>query len=384
MNRRQWIRLSGGGVIAAAIAPLAACSSDLPGEAIAAWQAPPAAMEPRQWMVSHALLAPHSHNLQSWLVDLDTPDTIVLRMDLQRLLPQTDPFGRQMVMSQGTFLELLVMAARERGYRAEVEAFPEGEFDAKGPDARPTARVRLVSDASLAPDPLFRQVFRRHTNRAPYDRRDPSPAGVEALLQSAAGFPVRVGVSQSDDAALARHRDIASEAWRIELTTPRTLLESYQVLRVGPAEIARHRDGIALNDPFVRAMTAAGLFDRSRASAPDSAEIKGQLQRFDQSLAATPAFFWMVSERNDRSTQLQAGRAYVRAQLAATAHGLSMHPLQQALQEYPEQQGPYRAIHELLQARAPGQTVQMWARLGHGPAVGPAPRRGLQAHLARA
>ena len=71
----------------------------------------------------------------------------------------------------------------------------------------------------------------------------------------------------------------------------------------------------------------------------------------------------------------------VRAQLAATAQGLSMQPLQQALQEYPEQAAPYAAIHRLLGAQTPGQTVQMWARLGVAPAVGPAPRRGVEAHL---
>ena len=89
----------------------------------------------------------------------------------------------------------------------------------------------------------------------------------------------------------------------------------------------------------------------------------------------------MVSEGNDRRTQIAAGRAYARAQLAATAHGLSMHPLSQALQEYPEQAGPYADIHRLLQAPQPAQTVQMWARLGYAPAVGPAPRRGVEAHL---
>ena len=84
---------------------------------------------------------------------------------------------------------------------------------------------------------------------------------------------------------------------------------------------------------------------------------------------------------NDRATQVRAGRAYARAQLAATAHGLSMHPLQQALQEYPEQAPHYAAIHALLGA-APGRnTVQMWARLGYAPPVEPAPRRGVQAHL---
>ncbi|MDP2449010.1 MAG: twin-arginine translocation pathway signal protein, partial [Polaromonas sp.] len=75
------------------------------------------------------------------------------------------------------------------------------------------------------------------------------------------------------------------------------------------------------------------------------------------------------------------GRAYARAQLAATAQGLAMQPLSQALQEYPEQALPYAAIHALLQAPPPRYTVQMWARLGYAPTVGPAPRRGLQSHL---
>ena len=70
-----------------------------------------------------------------------------------------------------------------------------------------------------------------------------------------------------------------------------------------------------------------------------------------------------------------------RAQLAATAHGLAMHPLQQALQEYPEQAPHYAAIHALLGAGGGRGTVQMWARLGYAPPVGPAPRRGVQAHV---
>ena len=32
-------------------------------------------------------------------------------------------------------------------------------------------------------------------------------------------------------------------------------------------------------------------------------------------------------------------------------------------------------------ADGPAQTVQMWARVGYAPPVGPAPRRGLDAHL---
>ena len=127
--------------------------------------------------------------------------------------------------------------------------------------------------------------------------------------------------------------------------------------------------------------TLSGLFDRSRAPGPDDMAVTQQVQDFNAKIEATPAFFAMVTEGNDRATQVRAGRAYARAQLAATAHGLSMHPLQQALQEYPEQAPHYAAIHALL-GTVPGRdTVQMWARLGYAPPVGPAPRRGVQAHL---
>ena len=159
------------------------------------------------------------------------------------------------------------------------------------------------------------------------------------------------------------------------------MMESIHLTRVGPAEILQHRDGISINEPMVRALAAVGLFDRSQAPGPDDMSVTQQVQDFNAKIEATPAFFWMVTDGNDRRTQVNAGRSYVRAQLAATAQGLSMHPLQQALQEYPEQAGPYAAIHRLVGAQTPAQTVQMWARLGYAPPVGAAPRRGLEAHL---
>lgn len=385
MNRRQILRIAGGGFVAAAsLSTLTGCDSAMPAEAIAAWQPPADHLDIRRWVLSHALLAPHAHNLQSWLVDLSTPDTIVLRMDMERLLPETDPLSRQLVISQGTFIEVLDLAARQRGYRTDITAFPEGVYSPQAPDSRPTARIRLVRDASVQLDPLFAQVFRRHTHRGAYDSRLPQAQALAAMQASVSGLPVTLGwVTREDQTSMTRHRQLAMAAWRTELVTPRTLLESYKVLRIGPKEIAEHRDGIALNAPFVRALTALGLFDRSRASAADSSELKQQIEQFNTHMSGTPACCWLNTPANDRLTQLQAGRAYVRLQLAATAHGLSMHPLSQALQEYPEQAPHYQAAHQLMAGA--GQTVQMWTRLGYASeAPAPSPRRGLQAHLVQA
>lgn len=387
MERRVFIRLVGGGVVMAATASMAGCSSTIPPEAVAAWGGPGDEPDLRRWIVAHAILAPHSHNLQSWLVDLRTDDEIWLRCDRNRLLPVTDPHSRQIMMSHGTFLELLVLAARQRGHRAEVNLFPQGAFNERTVDDRPVARVRLIPDASLAPDPLFAQVFNRRTNRNAYDAARPVPAEAWERLAAAmvlpdSPSPLSFGhVGLEDPEALRRHRAIASEAWKIEMTTPAAMLESFKVLRIGTREIAQHRDSLSLTSPLVVGMTRLGLFDRSQAPAPDSYATTSQIKDFDAKLATTPGFLWITSEGNERTTQVNAGRAYSRVQLAGTAMGLAMHPLQQALQEYAEQAEPYGAVHELLGARRPSHTVQMWARVGFAEPVGPAPRRGLDAHL---
>jgi hypothetical protein len=383
MDRRAFIRLVGGGVIVAVGASSAGCSSQVPPDAVAAWNGPGAEPDLRRWVLAHAILAPHSHNLQSWLVDLRTPGEIVLRVDRERLLPETDPFSRQIVMSQGTFLELLDLAARERGHRAEITLFPDGAFGPDALDDRPVARIRLVSDPVVTKDPLFAQIMRRHTNRNAYDPARPVPQAAWAAMAAAVQpSPIRFGfVGPDDAAAIDRHRRIASEAWRIELVTPRTILESYHWLRIGASEIAAHRDGISITSPMLVAMDRLGLFDRTRAPAPDATATTSQLKDFDAKIATTVGFLWMVSDDNERATQIAAGRAYARVQLAATAQGVVMHPLQQALQEYPEQARLHAEIHALVGAARPAQTVQMWARVGFAEPVGPAPRRGVDAHI---
>jgi hypothetical protein len=361
------------------------CSSAVPPEAILPWQGPKAETDVRRWALAYAILAPHSHNLQSWVVDLGTPDEILLRCDPARLLPETDPLSRQIMMSHGTFLELLDIAARERGLRADITLFPEGAFGPDKIDARPVARIRLAADPAVVKDALFAQILARRTNRNAYEPTRVVPTEArQAMADAAAPRGGRFGfVGAEQPAALQRHRAIASEAWRIELITPRTIMESYRVLRVGAAEVAKHRDGLTVMDPKLVWMDRLGLFDRSRAPAPDSFATTSQIEDFNARLASTASFLWIVSTGNDRPTQVNAGRAYARVQLAGTAHGVAMQPLSQALQEYPEQAGPYAAIHGLLDAPTRTQTVQMWARVGFAPPVEPAPRRGLNDYIAR-
>lgn len=383
MHRRQFVRFTAGGVGLAAVAGSVGCTQSMPAAAIAPWRGPGDEADVRRWILGYAILAPHSHNLQSWLIDLGTPDEIVLACDLTRLLPETDPQSRQIMMSHGSFLELLDLAARERGLRAEITLFPQGPFGPDKIDHRPVARVRLVADLAVKRDPLFEQILHRRTNRQVYGLEQPVPSAAWQAMADAARSPaLQFGfVGMDQPATLAQHRQIAAEAWRIELSTPRTMLESYKVLRVGADEVDRYRDGLVMLDPLVVLASRLGLFDRSKAPPPNAWATTSQIRDFDKKLASTPGFLWMVSGSNSRVAQVDAGRAYARVQLAGTAQGLVMQPLQQALQEYPEQAAPHAAARRLFGVGQPAQTVQMWARVGYAAPVEPAPRRGVAAQL---
>jgi hypothetical protein len=387
MLRRSFIRLAGGGVLAAT---LPACSSALPAEALAAWSGPPEdETDPRRWALAHALLAPSSHNRQPWLVDLREANAISLHVDSQRLLPETDPWFRQIVVSQGTFLELLVIALKERGLSPQVQLFPEGEFAPRALDDRPVARIHWNPAAPpAARDPLFAQIRRRRTAKVPFDTTRPIDpaltAGLEAAWPADAPPGLRTGHTTDAD-RVAVLRRLCIDAARIEVGTARTALESARLMRIGPDEIARHRDGISVNGLLPRAAAALGLFDRTTAPAPGSRAFGQVMKRFEEHGGTAMGFVWITTDApagGGRSAEVWAGRAYVRQHLKATELGLQMHPMSQAPQEFDEMRPQYQRLHELLTGHAAGTaTVQMFSRIGHSAPVEPSPRRPLESLL---
>ncbi|HEX6721246.1 MAG TPA: twin-arginine translocation pathway signal protein, partial [Burkholderiaceae bacterium] len=125
--RRRFIRLLGGGAVLASGATLAGCGKGMPDAAVQPWFDRTDPADLRRHMLAHALLAPNPHNRQPWLADLRRDGEITLVCDAERLLPETDPFGRQILIGCGAFIELALLAAAERGVAVQVQPFPDGE-----------------------------------------------------------------------------------------------------------------------------------------------------------------------------------------------------------------------------------------------------------------
>ncbi len=389
MDRRSFIRLAGGGAIAAtAAAPIAGCSisSAYPAAAVEAWKGPGAEADARKRAVAYAITAPNPHNLQPWLVDLREPNVITLYTDRERVLPHTDPFGRQILIGHGAFVELLVIALAEQGLAADVTLWPQGELAAnlKEWDRKPIARIAIKPGA--ARDPLFAYILNRHTPKSDFDTTRPVAADTLRALTAGSGREGIKAAGTVDAAALAPLRELCWQSARVELLTPRTVMESVHLTRVGPGEILKHRDGISLNSPFLRAVDAVGMFDRKNPPTEGSEAYKTMMSRFEGHSRTAMGFVWLTG-RNRRADQVNAGRAYVRLQLQATALGVGMHPMSQALQEFAEMAPHYERAHQLMLGRAAprtadDETVQMFCRLGYTAAPAPAtPRRPLAAFV---
>jgi hypothetical protein len=365
-NRRSFIRIVGGGVVlAAGTSQLSGCATSYPSEAVQAWQPIAQNSDIRRWMLAHALLAPNPHNRQPWKADLSKANEITLICDGERLLPETDPFGRQILIGCGAFLELAIIAAAERGYRVTMQAFPHGEptLD-KLPANAVIAKLQLMQDASVAKDPLFAFISKRHTNKGPYDSAKPiAPDHWQALKNASANNGLLSGFV-NDASGIEKIKAITRQANETELTTARTYLESAKLLRIGPDEINQHRDGISITSPMLRALSSFGMLNRMEVPVPGSSTYKQIIERW-KPYETGSGYHWLATNGNTRKQQLESGRAYVRVQLTATSLGLSIHPLSQALQEFAEVKKEYAAIHQTLGFDPAKTTLQMLVRVGY-------------------
>jgi hypothetical protein len=327
--------------------------------------------EPRRRALSYAVLAPNPHNRQPWLADLGTENEIALYCDLDRRLPETDPFDRQITIGLGCFVELLVQAAAEDGWRADVALFPEGE-PLNRLDERPVARVRFVRAEGIARDPLFALVLDRRSYKEPFDTARAVDAGALERIVAAARNGTIISFT-NEPGRVGTLRGLGWAAMETELLTPRTLKESVDLMRIGKAEIEANPDGIDLGGPMLEALALTGILNRDAMLDVDSTLFAQQIPILRAPFDTAMAFMWLTTPGNSRSDQINAGRDHVRLNLAAIALGVAMHPVSQALQEYEEMKPHFEAMRDTLGIGA-GETLQMFVRLGYGPQVPASPR----------
>lgn len=362
-SRRKTLALIGGGAFAAVAAPSAAfLASRTPHAALVPWEAAGGYRDPRMNALSWALLAPNPHNRQPWEAELVGADGIRLWRDPERDLPVTDPFGRQLTIGMGCFMELMDMAAGQGGFAVETVLYPDGEDG-------PVAQCRLSPGG--APDPLFAQAPLRRSHKEGFDGAPVTERAAAALAPYATTH--LAGPTRD---ALRRHAEAASRA---EAADPAAWGESVDLLRIGRAEIEANPDGIDLGGPMMESLAMAGILTREAAADVTDPGTIGAIEGDAAIMAAAPAMVSQTTATNTRADQIATGRRWLRLNLAATGAGLALRPVSQALQEYAAVAPMREAVHALLAPE--GGTVQMLGLLGYGERTARTPRWPLETRM---
>jgi len=293
----------------AAPALLAGCGPGARYEAAVAatWRhadAPPAAAEAvLRDLVRYATLAANSHNAQPWRFEL-LAETIVIQPDAGRRTPVADPDDHHLWASLGCAAENIVQAAAAFGRNAQV-GFAGSRV------------VITLAPAQAQRTPLFEAIVQRQCTRADYDGSAVATADLDALASAAQAPGLRL-ILITDKARLESVIDFVTQANTAQMQDPRFVAELKHWIRFSEAEALATRDGLfshAGGNPTLPRWLGSLMFGFV-------ATPKGESDRYARQLRSSSGVAVFVSERSEPAAWVEAGRAYQRFALQATALGL--------------------------------------------------------------
>lgn len=169
------------------------------------------------FLLGYAVLAASTRNTQPWKFSV-TENGIEVFADYTRRLHVADPGNRELLMSVGTAIMNLRIAAARFGLTCRVH------YDHSGGSDRPLAMVILAAATSASPVdhtllPLFPAIVRRHTNRQPFMVSRVPSSVLERLraVEAHYGSTLHVSTDGTINTAVA---DLIADADRQQLANP--------------------------------------------------------------------------------------------------------------------------------------------------------------------
>lgn len=325
--------------------------------------------DPRVQLAAYGLLAANGHNMQPWIIKLDKNDPMVFYLfaDPSRMSDKADPYARQMMVTQGTFLDYVEVAGKEIGYPVQISLFPDGSYDeqhlAQSMNVKPVAKVTLKK-ANPQSSPLFNAMYVPDTNRERYKLNKLTGQQISTLESLGTNEGLTTKIYQ-DAANVHKLGDFAIKGAIIESGVPRVMKEADDIFRANEYQKNKYRYGFSFEGQGTSGFQMyfmQGLITLFPGLNSDKAAADLMIKSTKTSIKYTPAYAMISTQDNSRSSQVMSGMLYSRLTLTAHTLGLAVQPVSQALEEYSEMNKLYKSIHKDYAPN--GQTIQMLVRIG--------------------
>ncbi len=346
------------GVAGAGVLALPGCSdtSQAYRDAIAEMTRPLPANPDLRDLVRYATLAANGHNTQPWKFALQDK-LIEIRPDFSRRTPAVDPDDHHLFASLGCAAENLSIAARARGMSGEAR------FDAAG-DGQ--AQVDL-SGAVQEESELFGAIPTRQCSRVTYDGKA-APSDVVDRLEAAVAFHDVDAIFISDEKDKEDMLSLVVDGNSQQIDDAAFVVELKEWLRFNPDAMVASRDGLysaASRNPVMPSWLGSIMFDLAFTKQSEN-------DKYAEQIRSSHGIAVFVAQSDDKQGWFDAGRAYQRFALQATADGLKQAFVNQAV-EVPEVRRELRSLLGIGDRR-PNLVV----RFGYGPEMPRSLRRPVQ------
>ncbi|MBI9098225.1 MAG: hypothetical protein JEY91_07090 [Spirochaetaceae bacterium] len=315
--------------------------------------------------VNHAIWAMSAHNMQPWQVVLDkkNPLALDLYIDSSRLLPATDPYSRQIIISFGNFIAVLEDYANSKGYSCEYNLFPEESLLESSNGENYTSSVaRIVFSENEELKEIFRidslsgATVKRHFDPVIFNQAEKNE-----LTDLSEFDDIRIFILQEED-VISELKTILIDSFSIEMKLESTLMESFDLTRRSEKERREKAWGLSYLGAFPASTVGlVEFFDRTFPMKPEKWGEIG-IKNYISEIETINSYLFINSKNNSRESQIHTGIALQRIWMELLKRGYAFLPASQPLQEYPEMNELYTDVHEKYALN--GETIQMIGGIG--------------------
>lgn len=250
--------------------------------------------------------SPSSHNTQPWFITLDN-DTIFIHADFDRRLVHSDKDDRELYISIGAALQNTLYAIQALGYSYDLKYFPKSDKSLVAEVSVDFSKIGEENPKHLT------NMEKRHSNRNIYHDKD-IPNEVSDFWKN---LVKDLGVTLSlvrDKESKVKLGALVAKATLEAMADPNFRKELSGWVRHNLTKAHDGMPGYSMDMPTVMSFFGPFVLKNFNVGAMQAKKEKKRIE--------TSPIIALISGKNEMQTWVQAGQAYERVVLDATANGI--------------------------------------------------------------